>query len=164
MNLLVSACLMGYTCRYDGRVRALHPSLHILSQGRDQLFPFCPETAVGLPVPRMRCECQGDRVVTEAMEDVTSLFELGAHKTLEYAMEHGCSIAILKERSPSCGCGLIYDGTFSGELIEGKGVTAKRLVQAGIFVLGESSLEGYFNPNNPKFRHSSIIRGGYLPG
>lgn len=150
---------MGHLCRYDGRVRPPHTSLQILAQGGEVLIPFCPETAGGLPTPRMRAECRGDFVVTEAAEDVTRFFELGALKALETAMEHKCPIAILKERSPSCGCGQIYDGSFSGQLIEGKGVTAKRLVQAGIFVLGESTLEGYFNHNNPKFRQGPIIRG-----
>lgn len=160
LNILVSACLMGHACRYDGAIRGLHPSLDILVQnGNDVLFPFCPETAGGLPVPRMRAECRGGVVLTEAWENVTAQFELGALKALEHAMEHRCSLAILKERSPSCGCGLIYDGNFNGQLVEGMGVTAKRLVQAGIFVLGESSLEKHFNNNNPKFRHSPVIKG-----
>lgn len=159
---------MGYRCRYDGAIRPTHPSLDILSRGNDQLFPFCPETAVGLPTPRMRCECRGDFVVTESQDDVTGIFEMGAQKALEVALANRCAIAILKEHSPSCGCGLIYDGTFTGTLIEGKGVTARRLVQAGIFVLGESSLEGYFNASNPKFRQNNagngtnIIRGNPL--
>lgn len=168
MNILVSACLMGYHCRYDGAVRPIHPSIDILAKGNDTLFPFCPEIAAGLGCPRMRTECRGNMVVTEALDDVTGYFELGAQRALEVATEHRCAIAILKEHSPSCGCGLIYDGTFSGTLIEGKGVTARRLVQAGIFVLGESSLEGHFNRNNPKFRNDTkvgnthIIRGNHL--
>lgn len=155
LNILVSACLLGHPCRYDGTAR-LHPSMEILSQGRDILIPFCPEVAAGLPVPRLRAECRGDLVLTEALEDVTSLFELGAHKALELAMEYACPIAILKERSPSCGCGMIYDGNFQANLIPGMGVTARRLVQAGIFVLGESNLEGHFNRNNPKFSNKVI--------
>lgn len=164
LNILVSACLMGHACRYDGIRRPLHPSLEILTKnGSDQLFPFCPETAGGLPVPRMRAEVRGNLVITEALEDVTREFELGALKTLEHAMERRCTIAILKERSPSCGCGLIYDGNFTGELVEGMGITARRLVQAGIFVLGESSLERHFNYNNPKFRQSNVIKGRQYP-
>ncbi len=158
LHILVSACLMGANCRYDG-IPCPHPSMEILSRGNDILIPFCPEQAAGLPTPRLRAERKGNLVITEAWEDVTEFFELGALRTLEKAMEHRCAIAILKERSPSCGCGLIYDGTFSGHLIEGMGVTAQRLVQAGIFVLGESSLEGYFNKNNPKFRDSRVIKG-----
>lgn len=157
MNILVSACLLGHPCRYDGQCK-VHPSLEILSQGNDVLFPFCPEVAAGLPTPRMRAECRGDVVITEAYEDVTAIFELGALKALEMAMEHQCSLAILKERSPSCGCGMIYDGTFSANLIPGMGVTAKRLISAGIFVLGESSLEGHFNRNNPQFNQSKVIK------
>ncbi len=152
LHILVSACLLGHRCRFDGTAK-LHPSLEILSQGGDVLFPFCPEVAAGLPTPRMRAECRGDFVITEALEDVTAIFELGAHKALELAMENQCSLAILKEHSPSCGCGMIYDGTFESRLVSGMGVTARRLVQAGIFVLGESSLEGYFNRSNPKFRN-----------
>lgn len=158
MNILVSACLMGANCRYDGQTR-LHPSMEILARGNDVLIPFCPEHAAGLPTPRLRTECRGNLVITEAWEDVTELFELGALRALEKAMEHRCAIAILKERSPSCGCGEIYDGTFSGQTVEGMGVTARRLVQAGIFVLGESSLEKYFNKNNPKFQDSRVIKG-----
>lgn len=149
---------MGERCRYDGS-SCLHPSLEILGRGNDVLIPFCPERAAGLPTPRLPAECRGDMVVTEAMEDVTALFDLGAMRALEKAMEHRCAIAILKEHSPSCGCGLIYDGTFTGQLIEGMGVTARRLHQAGIFILGESSLEGYFNKNNPKFGDGSVIKG-----
>lgn len=163
MNILVSACLMGHACRYDGFMRPPHPSLEILARGGEVLIPFCPEMAGGLPTPRMRAECRGNLVITEALEDVTPFFELGAMRALEMAMEHQCRIAILKERSPSCGCGQIYDGSFTGQLIEGKGVTARRLVQAGIFILGESSLEGYFTPNNPRFRQGPIIRGIPLP-
>lgn len=155
MNILVSACLLGHPCRYDGTAKA-HPSMAILAKGNDVLIPFCPEVAAGLPVPRLRAECRGDFVLTEALEDVTSLFELGALKALEMAMEYGCAIAILKERSPSCGCGMIYDGSFQAQLIPGMGVTARRLVQAGIFVLGESSLEGHFSQNNPKFSNKVI--------
>lgn len=158
LNILVSACLMGMNCRHDG-VSCLHPSMEILAKGNDVLIPFCPEVAAGLPTPRLPAECRGDIVVTEALEDVTEIFELGALKALEKAMEHQCPLAILKERSPSCGCGQIYDGTFTKTLVEGRGVTARRLVQAGIFVLGESSLEGHFNKNNPKFRDSKIIKG-----
>lgn len=158
MNILVSACLMGENCRYDGVARP-HLSLEILARGNDVLIPFCPERAAGLPTPRLRAECSGNFVITEASEDVTALFDYGAMKALEVAMEHHCSIAILKERSPSCGYGQIYDGTFSGQLIEGVGVTAKRLVQAGILVLGESALEGYFNNKNPKFEGGRVIKG-----
>lgn len=158
MNVLVSACLLGENCRYHGVAR-LHPSLEILSRGNDTLVPFCPERAAGLPTPRLRAECKGNLVITEAWEDVTEFFDLGAMRALEVAMENQCSIAILKEHSPSCGCGQIYDGSFSGQLVEGMGVTAKRLVQAGILVLGESALEGYFNANNPKFSNGRVIKG-----
>ncbi|MFI3252943.1 MAG: DUF523 domain-containing protein [Eubacteriales bacterium] len=160
MNILVSACLMGANCRFDGIPRS-YPSMEILAKGGDKLFPFCPECAAGLPTPRLRAECQGNMVVTEAMEDVTSFFELGAMKALEVAMEHQCTIAILKERSPSCGCGLIYDGSFSGNLVEGMGVTAKRLVQAGIFILGESALENYLN--KPRIQNQQGISSHQYP-
>ena len=86
-------------------------------------------------------EVRDGRVVTQDGQDVTSAYHLGAQKTLELALAHGCTAAVLKERSPSCGCGQIYDGTFTHQLIEGSGITAQLLLAHGISVYGESKTE-----------------------
>ena len=138
MKILVSACLLGKTCRYDGRSV---PCEQVIKLGEKyELIPFCPEEAGGLKTPRNAAERQGNRVVTEEGIDVTKEYVLGAKLALEEANRYGCTVAILKEKSPSCGLGKIYDGTFSKRLTDGDGVAAKRLKEAGIKVLGESQI------------------------
>ena len=140
-KILVSSCLLGISCRYDGRGNANNRVLELLQREDICLIPVCPEQLGGLPTPRIPSECDGDRVVNRAGEDVTSQFFRGAAEALRIAKLYGCETAILKERSPSCGCGKIYDGTFSGTLIDGDGVTASLLRQNGIIVTGESQLD-----------------------
>ena len=107
-----------------------------------ELIPVCPEVQGGLPTPRPPAERQRDgRVVNREGTDVTESYQAGAKLALKTALEQGCELAVLKERSPSCGSGEIYDGTFSRRLIPGDGVTAQQLRQAGIKVLGESRAE-----------------------
>ena len=107
-----------------------------------ELIPVCPEVQGGLPTPRPPAERQRDgRVVNREGTDVTESYRAGAELALKTALEQGCELAVLKERSPSCGSGEIYDGTFSRRLIPGDGVTAQQLRQAGIKVLGESQAE-----------------------
>lgn len=138
MKILVSACLLGCPCRYDGRGKA-HPEVEKLRERGHTLVPVCPEVMGGLPTPRPPAECQPDgRVVNREGIDVTAQYHLGAEAALNIVRKQGCELAILKERSPSCGSGEIYDGTFSGTLVPGNGVTAQLLRQAGIQVLGES--------------------------
>lgn len=140
-KLLISACLLGEPCRYDGRSVPLPaPVLQDLRR-RFELVPVCPEQAGGLPTPRIPSERRGARVVNRAGEDVTVFFRRGAEEALRLARENGCKRALLKERSPSCGSGEIYDGSFTGALVPGKGVAAELLIQAGIEVLGESELD-----------------------
>lgn len=138
MKILVSACLLGIACRYDGRSVPCEQVIRL--REKFELIPFCPEEAGGLKTPRNAAERQGDRVVTENGTDVTKEYVLGADLALEEAKHHGCTVAILKEKSPSCGSGKIYDGTFSKLLTDGDGVTAQRLKEAGIKVLGESRI------------------------
>jgi uncharacterized protein YbbK (DUF523 family) len=138
MNLLVSACLLGAPCRYDGRSKGI-PGLRERLYGCT-LFPVCPEVLGGLPTPRTPAERVGDRVRTRDGRDVTEAYRRGALAALRIARENGCAVALLKERSPSCGCGLIYDGSFSGVLIPGSGVAAELLRQNGVRVIGESRL------------------------
>lgn len=140
MNILVSACLLGTPCRYDGTGK-LEPALERLRAQSHTLVPVCPEVLGGLPTPRPPAERQPDgRVVTWEGADVTAEYRAGAERALELARAHGCTLAMLKERSPSCGRGQIYDGTFSRTLIPGSGVTAQLLEEHGISVYGESQL------------------------
>ena len=139
MNLLISACLMGVKCRYDGKTKPLP----CLKQLMDEytLIPVCPEVLGGLPTPRVPAERIGDRVITQDGRDVTANYEQGAQEALRMAQMTGCTHALLKERSPSCGSGIIYDGTFSGGLCPGDGVCGALLKANGLQVLGESRVE-----------------------
>ena len=139
MKLLVSACLMGAGCRYDGKDNRL-PQLSRLSEVCT-CVPVCPEQLGGLPTPRVPSERRGDRVVDREGRDVTAAFLRGAKEAARLAELCGCQAALLKERSPSCGCGKIYDGTFTGTLTEGDGVTAQLLREKGIPIYGESQVE-----------------------
>ena len=111
MKLLVSACLLGVGCRYDGGHNQL-PQLKELLKTHT-CIPICPEQMGGLPTPRPPAERQGSRVVTRDGEDVTEAFLRGTAEVLRLADLYRCKAALLKERSPSCGCGQIYDGTLS---------------------------------------------------
>lgn len=133
--VLVSACLLGCPCRYDGAGRADARVLALVKTHR--LIPVCPEQLGGLPTPRPPAERVGERVLASDGTDVTPAFARGAEETLRLARLLGCTAAILKARSPSCGNGQIYDGTFSGRLVSGSGVTAALLLQNGIAVRTE---------------------------
>ena len=139
MKILVSACLLGVRCRYDGKSKP-HPAVERLLE-QHTLIPVCGEILGGLPTPRVSAERQGARVVTADGRDVTAAYRRGAEEVLRLAERYGCTAAILKERSPSCGSGRIYDGTFTGTLTDGWGVTAELLRDHGICVIGESEAE-----------------------
>ena len=138
MKILISACLLGIPCRYDGASKA-QPWAEELAR-RHELVPVCPEQLGGLPTPRTPSERRGDRVVMNTGADVTEQYRRGAEAALRLCRLTGCEAAILKERSPSCGSGEIYDGTFTGTVVEGWGVTAELLRREGIPVLGESRM------------------------
>ncbi len=140
-TLLVSACLLGENCKYSGGNNALLPELLAALEARYRLVPVCPERDGGLPTPRTPSERRGDRVLNRAGEDVTEAFRRGAAIALQAAEEAGCRLALLKERSPSCGKGRIYDGSFTGALTDGNGVTAEALLDAGFAVYGETEME-----------------------
>ena len=131
-KLLVSACLLGINCKYSGGNNRL-PEAEALA-ARFELVPVCPEQLGGLPTPRPCAERVGERVINRAGEDVTAAFRLGAERTAEIARSSGVRRALLQERSPSCGCGTVYDGTFSGTLTAGRGVTAALLEKNGVEV------------------------------
>ena len=140
-TLLISECLLGITCRYDGGSKPLPEALLTNLAERYYLLPVCPEQLGGLETPRAPSERRGNRVVMNSGNDVTAQYVRGAGQALELARRFGCTKALLKERSPSCGSGIIYDGSFTGTLTEGYGVTAELLMQNGIAVFGESEAE-----------------------
>ncbi len=137
--LLISACLLGENCKYNGGNN--YTAAVELLRERYTLLPVCPEQDGGLPTPRESSERLGDSVVSKSGTDVTAQFLRGAQHALDTAYAHGCTRALLKERSPSCGCGTIYDGTFTGRVVEGDGVTAQLLQQHDITVYGESRIQ-----------------------
>ncbi len=139
MKILISACLLGIRCRYDGESKPL-ACLNELNRAH-VLIPICPEVLGGLPTPRVPAARQGERVITRDGRDVTDAYRQGAEEALRIALMTNCACALLKERSPSCGCGQIYDGSFSGGLCEGDGVCAALLKAHGVKVLGESRAE-----------------------
>ena len=139
MKILISACLLGLPCRYDGASKP-QPWAAALAQ-RHELVPVCPEQLGGLPTPREPSERREGHVVMRTGADVTEQYHRGAEAALALCRLLGCEAAILKERSPSCGHGKIYDGTFSGTLTKRDGVTAELLLRSGIRVYGESRAE-----------------------
>ena len=140
-TLLISRCLLGDKCRYDGKSRPLAAETLQALRARYDLIPVCPEVLGGLPTPRTPSERQGDRVVMKTGADVTEEYRRGAEAALQAAQENQVCAAVLKERSPSCGKGKIYDGTFTGALTNGNGVMAEVLLNAGFTVYGESEIE-----------------------
>ena len=137
-KLLVSACLLGENCKYNGG-NNYTPEIEKLKE-RFELLPVCPETFGGLQSPREPSERVGDKVLSRSGEDVTEAFRRGAEKTLEIALAQGVTRAVLKERSPSCGSGMIYDGSFSGTVVSGDGAAAELLKRHGVAVFGESRI------------------------
>lgn len=135
-KLLVSACLLGTPCRYDGKSKKSEAVCALADVF--ELIPVCPEQLGGLPTPRTPSERRGARVVTRDGRDVTAEYRRGAEAALEAARREGAAAAVLKERSPSCGSGEIYDGSFTGARIAGDGVTAELLKANGIAVCGEN--------------------------
>ena len=137
--ILVSACLVGEPCRYDGRSKPCE-TVQKLAE-RYLLVPVCPECLGGLPIPREPSEIVGDRVLNRNGVDVTDRYRSGAEKALIIARANGCRIAVLKEKSPSCGKGTVHNGKFDGGLVPGNGVTAALLEANGVRVVGESETE-----------------------
>ena len=140
-NVLISACLLGFACKYCGGSNKLSEQQLAALGERFRLIPVCPETAGGLPTPRDPSERLGDRVVSNQGRDVTAQYQKGAETALWLAWRYGCKAALLKEKSPSCGSGQIYDGSFTGKLIPGDGVAAEELKKEGLIVFGESDTE-----------------------
>ena len=138
-NILVSACLLGIGCRYDGKHKA-DPKVLALKD-KYNLIPVCPEIYGGLSTPRVPSERIGEKVMMKDGRDVTDNYQRGASEALLLCRIFNIKTAILKERSPSCGKGLIYDGSFTSTLTARHGVTAELLICEGIRVLGESEID-----------------------
>lgn len=165
---LVSACLAGIPCRYDGKGFVDKTVMDLVNQGEAILV--CPEVLAGLPTPRPRCERRADeankqtnnkrerfdtqinkeegviednqiQIICEDGRDLSKEFFQGAQKVLEIAQAANITMAILKSKSPSCGKGFIYDGSFTGTLTKGNGVTAELLLQNGIKVITEDEIQ-----------------------
>ena len=137
MKYLVSACLAGESCCYDGTDCA-DPLIQNLVQ-RGEALPVCPELLGGLGVPRSPCEIRGEKVLTREGEDVTEAFSCGSKAVLKMACRNSIPAAVLRNGCPSCGFGSVYDGSFSGKKISGQGVTAKVLSLSGLFLFNSDS-------------------------
>ena len=138
-NIIVSACLFGCDCRYKGD-NCKQEELLALAE-RHALVPVCPEQLGGLPTPRNPAEICGNKVLSNAGKDVTKEYTKGAETALYIAKTVDADAAVLKANSPSCGKGVIYDGTFTGQKTAGDGVTAKRFAAAEIPVFTENEIE-----------------------
>jgi uncharacterized protein YbbK (DUF523 family) len=135
---LCSACLLGVRCRYDGQSKASEKVLELARH--ETLVPVCPEQMGGLPTPREACERVDGRAKSKSGKDYTDSFKKGAQEVLDLAKRLGIQEAILKQRSPSCASGQSYDGSFSGTIVKGDGITAALLRANGIKVISEEDL------------------------
>ncbi|MGM9971401.1 MAG: DUF523 domain-containing protein [Anaeroplasmataceae bacterium] len=138
-NLLISACLCGCNCKYNGK-NNLIDKLDLLKEKYNLIY-ICPETASGLEMPRDPAEIKNGKVYLKNGLDVTNEFNLGALKTLKKCLSYNCKKALLKESSPSCGVHTIYDGTFSKVKIPGQGVASKLLLENNIELYSEQEVD-----------------------
>lgn len=148
-RVVVSACLAGVACTHEAEPKTRDWAVRLVAEGRAVLV--CPEVAGGLPIPRPAAEIAGGdgndvldgraRVVDENGDDATDAFIAGAEKAARAARDASATLAILKARSPSCGCARIYDGTFSGTLTDGDGVTVARLRRDGLTVISDEDVD-----------------------
>ena len=138
-RILISACLVGDNCRYDGK-NNLSPRIAALLE-KYELVPFCPECEGGLKTPRTPSERQGEKVITKDGRNVTKQYERGAELAWNICFYLKIKVAILKDNSPSCGVHKIHDGSFSGKLIEGVGTTTELLKEKGIDVISEDEID-----------------------
>ena len=138
MRILISACLLGVCCRYDGKSKACDAALAL--RDRHELVPVCPEQLGGLPTPRPPCEHIGNRVVSVEGADRTEAYNRGANEAARLCEILKCDCAVLKARSPMCGKGAIYDGTFSGTLTEGNGCLVRLLQERVVPVYTEEEI------------------------
>ena len=152
-KLVISACLAGEACRYDGRDNLVPEFRALVEDGK--AVTICPECLGGLEIPRKPCEIRvvkGERKVYNVKnEDLTNAFKKGAEKALSLARNAGARLAVLKAKSPSCGCGCVYDGSFHKRLVPGNGITAELFLQNGLTVMTEQEWL------TQKFKEESIM-------
>lgn len=140
-SILISSCLTGCSVRYDGRCKPLSKKVLSLLKNQFDLVAVCPEMLGGLPCPRVPSEIASDsKVITAEGQDVSLFFIKGAHSTLNICKNYKIRTAVLKSKSPSCGLGIIYDGSFTGRTTNGNGITAELLKQNGISILNEDQV------------------------
>ncbi len=141
-SIIVSACLIGKNCKYNG---GNNLNQELLTALKDyNVILICPEVEGGLKIPRVPSEIVGNKVINGEGIDVTENYRLGANLALKKALDNNVKIAILKAKSPSCGSNKIYDGTFSHKVIDGDGVTAKLFKENGIKVYTENNFYEIF--------------------
>jgi uncharacterized protein YbbK (DUF523 family) len=140
-KILVSSCLYGDLVRYDGCLAPCLDERFLKWKKEGRLIPVCPEVFGGLPTPRPPSQRLGDQVIDSNGSDVTKEFTLGALEALRLAEVNDVAFAIMKSKSPSCGSKMIYDGNFTGKLIEGEGLAVESLRKAGFTVLDENELD-----------------------
>ncbi|MEG0273709.1 MAG: DUF523 domain-containing protein [Longicatena sp.] len=130
MRYAISACLTGVNCKYSGGNNLENELMEYIKD--KEYMTICPEVLGGLPIPRLSCEIVDGKILNTANEDCTEAFYVGARIALEQIIEYQADIVILQPRSPSCGVGHIYDGTFQGRLKDGNGIFVEMLLKEGI--------------------------------
>ncbi len=143
MNILISRCLLGFPCRYDGKILKKDSLFELINIYKHvhNFIAICPEVESGLEVPRYPCEIVDDFVLNKVGEDVSSYFVKGAKIAHNKVVANDIKFAILKSNSPSCGVNNVYDGTFSNNIVKGQGITTQELVKLGVFVVNENDLD-----------------------
>jgi len=141
MKIAVSACLLGKPCRYDGKSKPCGKVIMLKDRDDIEITEICPEQLGGLPTPREPSEICCGKVFSCGGKDVTEFFKRGAEEALKIALENGCTHAILKSRSPSCSPSGVYDGSFSGNVIDGMGITVRLFRENGITVVSEEEFD-----------------------
>lgn len=143
MNILISRCLLGFPCRYDGKPFKKDSLFELINTYKHvhNFIAACPEVEAGLPIPRTPCEIVNDKVLNRDGEDLTSFFYKGAKIACNKVIANNIKFAILKSNSPSCGVDKVYDGTFSNNIVSGVGITTRELMKLGVFVVTENELE-----------------------
>lgn len=137
--IIVSACLLGSKVRFDGTSKLVQAALALTEFYN--VIPICPEMDSGMSVPRDPSEIRDGKVISNRGKDVTSYYIKGARMALEAAMKHKVKLAVLKDRSPSCGSQFIHDGLFDNKVIKGQGLTASLFISHGIDVISENQLD-----------------------
>ena len=140
-NVLISACLLGVDCKYNGSNNKLDDEIIHSLKEKYNLIPVCPEIMGGMPTPRNPVEMSDGKVFDYDGEEFTKEFEKGSEEVVKLAKLYDATIAILKENSPSCGTNYIYDGTFNHQKIKGMGIAAHKLSKENIKLFNEENIK-----------------------